>query len=387
MKVGVVFLEYRRDKGVERISAEIADRIADQGHTVDYYCTQWSENPASKVQFRKVRALGGFPSLRFLSFALMARMQVPWKDYDITHSYGNVVGCDVITAQSCHRAGMDAAQRYMPGSAGKSGNFGIADRIRLTLEHENYSRRKYKRIIAASSSVKRELMQYYNVPDDDITVIANGVDIVEFSPDQREKHGAEMRERLRIPPGSVVAIFVAHEFARKGLDALVRALALLRDENIVLVVCGDDRSTPYEQFARASGVGDQIRFAGGQEKMSSYYAAADMFVFPTLYEPFGLVITEAMASGLPVIVSNSAGVAQDIIENRKDGILLSDPGSEVEIARKIRELAIDPFLRKQIGRRAREKAQGYTWERCARSVLRLYEETIAHSSQPGRTAN
>jgi UDP-glucose:(heptosyl)LPS alpha-1,3-glucosyltransferase len=384
--VGIVFLEYRHDKGVERISAEIADRVAAQGHTVDYFCARWSQNKTSQVRFRKIPALGGPHSLRYLSFALIARMQMSRGDYDITHSYGNVVGCDVITAQSCHRAGMDAARRYMPMSVGRNRNFGIVDRIQLALEHENYFKRKYKRIIAASTSVKRELMQYYNVPEDDISVIANGVDIDEFNPEKREKHRSEMRERLGIPPESVVTIFVAHEFARKGLDALLRALAVLKDENVFLVVCGDDRSKPYVQLARAAGVGDQVRFAGAQERMSMYYAAADVFVFPTHYEPFGLVIIEAMASGLPVIVSSRAGVAQDIIVDGKDGFILSDPGSEAEIASKMRKLVDDPVLREKIGRRAREKAQGYTWERCAGSVLKLYEEIIALSSRRGRTS-
>ena len=374
MKIGIAYLEYNRRKGIERISAELADRIARRGHEVHYYCTQWSDVSTSEVRFHKVPTLDLFSSARFSSFAFAAAKSLSHGCYDITHSYGTVVGCDIVTAQSCHRAGMDIASTLMKNGIGSNVNLGIADRVRLYLERQNFGKRKYKKIIACSNLVKRELMKYYGVPDHDIVVIPNGVDVNEFHPGNRERFREGVRQAHGIRKDEIVLLFVGHEFARKGLETIIRSLPILNNNRIKLLVCGGDRAGKFRRLAVSLRVDPQVIFAGPQADVKKFYAASDLFVFPTIHEAFGLVIVEAMASGLPVVVSKNAGAAEDIIEDGKDGVLLSNPLSEKELAAQIGMLLRDDALRTSMMRNAAKSIQQYTWDSCAESVLRVYQE-------------
>jgi UDP-glucose:(heptosyl)LPS alpha-1,3-glucosyltransferase len=374
MKVGVAHIEYSRTRGIERCAAELADRIAERGHEVHFHGAKWMDPRSPGVQFHRVRGVSFPNSAKLLSFAVLGKSSIQHGHYDVTHSYGSVVGCDVITAQSCHRAGMEVAKVFMRNSVGASLNLGIADRTRLLLENQNYAKGRYKKIIACSSVVKRELMEYYGVPDEHITVIPNGVDTDDFHPRKRETFRAHVRSTYGFSQEDIVLLFVGNEFVRKGLETAVRCLAILREQRIKLLVCGGDRPEKFRELARSQNVDHRVVFAGSRADVSRYYAAADIFVFPTYHDAFGLVITEAMASGLPVVVSKIAGAAEDIIEDGKDGLLLSYPPSVEELSKKIQVLRENPSLRERIGREARRKVQRYTWEECADRVERLYEE-------------
>jgi UDP-glucose:(heptosyl)LPS alpha-1,3-glucosyltransferase len=374
MKIGIAYLEYSRTKGIERISAELADRIAQRGHEVHFHCTRWEDVGTTSVLFHKVRTIDFVNSAKLLSFSVAGKASLKRGRYDMTHSYGNLIGCDVITAQSCHRAGLKTAKALKGKVIRTDVNFGIADQIRLYLEHQNFAKRKYKRVIACSTLVKRELMENYRVPDSDIAVVPNGVDLEGFHPRNREAFGNDIRSQYRIGNQEILLLFVGHEFGRKGLEAAIRGLALLKQQHIKLLVCGADNALPFQKLAGKLGVHEQVIFAGAQAEVKKCYAAADIFVLPTLHEAFGLVITEAMASALPVIVSKDAGAAIDVIEGGKDGVLLSNPRNPEEVAYKVRLLAEDSSLRRKIGMDAREKVVGYSWDICTQKVLQVYEE-------------
>jgi UDP-glucose:(heptosyl)LPS alpha-1,3-glucosyltransferase len=374
MRIGIAYLEYSRSKGIERIAADLADRIARRGHEVHFHCTKWEDAAGSLVQFHKVRTLDIVNSSKLLSFAVLGRAGLNRGHYDIAHSYGNVVGCDVITAQSCHLAGMKIARTVFKNRIKSGVNYGVADRLRLYLERENYGGRRYKKVIACSNLVKRELMAYYHVPDSDVAVIPNGVDTGEFHPNNREVFSEQVRSAHGIGREDLVLLFVGHEFVRKGLQTVMESLAILNDKRLKLLICGGDHFEPFYQQAKSLGIEPQVIFLGAQHDVKKYYSAADIFVLPTFHDAFGLVITEAMASGLPVIVSKNAGAAEDIIEDGKDGVLISDPQNAKELATKIRALVQSPSMREKIGAQARQKVAIYTWEECAERVLQVYEE-------------
>jgi UDP-glucose:(heptosyl)LPS alpha-1,3-glucosyltransferase len=378
MKIGIAYLEYSRRKGIERISAELADRVAERGHEVHFHCRMWQDTRGSRVQFHRVHTFDLVNSSKLFSFAVLGKSGLSRGNYTVTHSYGGVIGCDVITAQSCHRAGLKIAEALKGKTISTNVNYGIADRIRLYLEHQNFAKRKYRKVIACSTLVKRELMENYKVPDSDIAVVPNGVDLEEFHPRNRGAFLNDLRSQYHIGNQEILLLFVGHEFGRKGLEAVIRAVALLRRQHIKLLVCGNDNVLPFQKLVSELGVHQQIIFAGAQAEVKRCYAAADIFVLPTLHEAFGLVITEAMASALPVIVSKDAGAAIDVIDDGKDGLLLSEPQNPEEVARKIQQLAEDSPLRTKVGMQAREKVAGYSWDSCTQKVLKVYEE-VRHS--------
>ncbi len=106
-----------------------------------------------------------------------------------------------------------------------------------------------------------------------------------------------------------------------------------------------------------------------------YYAASDVLLLPSLYEPFGLSILEAMASGLPVLVSRDSGAAE-LINDGVDGLLINDPTDVAEISAKLGALLKDADLRTRLGKQARRAALQYPWDRVARETEEVYERVL-----------
>ncbi|MBI3601172.1 MAG: glycosyltransferase family 4 protein [Nitrospinae bacterium] len=159
---------------------------------------------------------------------------------------------------------------------------------------------------------------------------------------------------------------------RKGLIYIIRSLSLLKKENISLIVIGRGIDENYfKREAEKNGVGDLIRFAGQREDIHKFYASADIFVLPAIYEPFGMAIAEAMASGLPVVVSRQTGISE-IISDGEDGILLDRPDAPEEIAHRLLPLIRDSEMRLKIGQRARKKAESLSWDLIAEETMRVY---------------
>jgi len=121
----------------------------------------------------------------------------------------------------------------------------------------------------------------------------------------------------------------------------------------------------------------RVVFTGPTEQSWKYYAASDIFLLPTLYEPFGLVILEAMAAGLPVLVSREAGAAE-LVRDGTDALLLEDAGDVDEIAGKLELLLEDAGLRKRLGEEARRTALCHTWARVAQRTVKVYQRARKH---------
>lgn len=244
----------------------------------------------------------------------------------------------------------------------------------IALETLQYHPAILNHVIAISESVKKDLMHHYKIPEEKITVIYSGVNVKEFDPVSNQKHRSEIRQQWGVGDDEVVLIFVANEFRRKGLEVVLHALARLSDSKIKLAVVGRDDPSGFQSLAKKLEISEQVMFLGQRSDLGKIYAASDIFVFPTQYEPFGLVITEAMASGLPVITSREAGASELIAEGR-EGLLLSNPYDVDELVEKIKQLA-HPSDRQEMGSKARSKVLLYDWNRAAKELVRLYESDL-----------
>jgi len=372
MKVLMISRAVNKYGGISRYIAEIAERISYENEV--HILSAWYGINNSNITLhqytipKKPYSLQIFTS--FLKVSKLARKLDRKFHFDVIHSSeceGNYQ--HIITAHSCVRGAyeklkwnnilVDAIRRIRPFVA-----------LGLKFEMLIYTKRKYNKIIAVSKGVKEELIHYYNLPSEDIVVIPNGVDLEEFKPDKEKRR--KIRETYEIADDEVVLMFSGYEFRRKGLEYIIKALPLVKGK-VKLLVVGKDDPNYYKELASKLGVRDKTIFTGFVPDISEYYAASDLFVFPTLYEPFGLVITEALASGLPVIVSEFAG-ATDIMNDECEGLLLKDPTNPKEIAEKVNVLVEDENLRKQMSRNARKTVEKYSWDEVARKILEIYEE-------------
>lgn len=222
-----------------------------------------------------------------------------------------------------------------------------------------------KIVVAVSDKVAEDL-QEIGVPQNAIRVISNGVDIEEFSPGN-----GVSRQTWNLPDGVPLAMFAGDiRLPRKNLDTVLKALVEVPD--LHLAVVGVTDGSPYPQLAKSLGLNDRVHFLGFRRDVPALMKAVDFFVFPSRYEPFGLVITEAMATGLPVITASCTGAAPLITPEA--GIVLPNPDDSKALAEAMQKLSINPDLRSNMGRTAREIALQNTWKNMAQQYVDLFEE-------------
>ncbi|MEM6401737.1 MAG: glycosyltransferase family 4 protein [Cyanobacteria bacterium P01_D01_bin.116] len=222
-----------------------------------------------------------------------------------------------------------------------------------------------KVVVAVSDKVAEDLREV-GVPQNAIKVISNGVDIEEFSP----VNGGS-RQTWNLPDGVPLAMFAGDiRLPRKNLDTVLKALVEVPD--LHLAVVGVTDGSPYPQLAKSLGLNHRVHFLGFRRDIPSLMKIVDFFVFPSRYEPFGLVIIEAMATGLPVITASCTGAAPLITPEA--GIVLSDPNDSKALAEAMQKLSHNPDLRTKMGRAAREIALQHTWKNMAQQYVDLFEE-------------
>jgi len=219
-------------------------------------------------------------------------------------------------------------------------------------------------VVPGKSSI--EYLRSYGVPKEMIFTAPNAVDTQFFArrAEVIRAEAARHRQALRLPPRFF--LFAGRLVPEKGIFDLLRAYGELSPElrkNMGLVFVGDGpaRSALF-QHAAAINPGS-IHFASfsQREELATYYALADVFIFPTHTDPWGLVVNEAMACGLPVICSDAAGCAADLVENGWNGRIFA-AGDVGQLARAMNELASNAELRSLMGRRSRDRIEQYSPE-------------------------
>jgi len=167
---------------------------------------------------------------------------------------------------------------------------------------------------------------------------------------------------------------------QKGLEYIVKALARLHPRRRVrLTVIGEDWGgvERLRSLARSLGVEDRIVFRGllSRDEVVRAYASAEVFVLPSLFEPFGIVLLEAMAAGLPIVASRVGGIV-DVVEDGKTGLLVPS-GNPEALADALEHLLSDPTLLEKMGDEGRMRAPAYSWDQLSPRILEVYREAIA----------
>lgn len=249
------------------------------------------------------------------------------------------------------------------------GLLGLGMRILVPL-----AARRSHRIIAPAQASRDDLIRLLRVPWEKIDVVHEGVGAPRRAEPLPE---ATLRKQLRAGARSIV-LSVSAKRPHKNLARLLGALARIPSARRPLLVM-PGYPTPYEQdlrqVASRMGIEDDVRFLGwiDASELEGLYAASACFVFPSLYEGFGLPVLEAMARGLPVACSGRGALA----EVAGDAALRFDPESEVEIAAAIERLLNDPAEAECLRQAGYEQARRFTWAAAARGTLASYERALA----------
>jgi UDP-glucose:(heptosyl)LPS alpha-1,3-glucosyltransferase len=374
MKICLTSVQVSKEGGIPRYVCELAERMVSE-HEV-HILTSRQVYDIAAAKFHHVPAIFKPISLRIgtntLGNTLIARKLKREGVVDIVNSQSaEIIGADITTAHSVHKAAIHEITKSRGKTYGFLKYFEPRSKLILAIERKNYYHKASKHVIAISQSVKEDIIRHYGYPKEDITVIHSGVNTKEFCPREKDGEWRRIRDTYGYDEGDIVSVFPGWEFKRKGLMQVIESIPQL---GIKVLVIGSADPEKFIKKAKELGVRDNIAFAGHQRNISQYYKASDIMIFPTEYEPFGLVITEAMSCGLPVITSKAAGAAE-IIDDGKDGMILENPHNVDEVIEKTKYL-IDNNLIKEFGQKARKKATQYTWDTVAKKTLEVYRRVL-----------
>jgi UDP-glucose:(heptosyl)LPS alpha-1,3-glucosyltransferase len=227
--------------------------------------------------------------------------------------------------------------------------------------------------------VRRDMQEFYRVPDERLHLVYNGVDVKHFSPEACRSRRDEARKRLGLAESETCFLLVAHNFKLKGVRELVESAGFLHGDRAGgdlwrIVVVGKGNPRPYQRLAERLGCAGRIHFAGPAADVLPAYAAADVYVHPTWYDPCSLVVLEALACGLPVITTRFNG-AGELIEDGREGFVLDSPADTARLAETMGSL-LAPRLRGPMGEAARRAAEQYPIERNFREMLEVFTRVV-----------
>jgi len=227
---------------------------------------------------------------------------------------------------------------------------------------------KAESVIAVSSIVRDQLVGI-GVPQDRVKVISNGVDLDEFRPDAFD------RKSLGLPEGVPLAFFAGDvRTQRKNLGSILEMMPSMPE--LHLAVAGALDGSPFPQEAKRLGIEDRVHFLGFRRDLPELMRAADLFILLSFYEPFGLVVLEALASGTPVIAARSVG-ASDCIDNTC-GSVIDQPSDIAALRRAVQHiLGLGPAVTDN----ARAAASRHSWQSMATAYLEVFSRISDQKSK------
>jgi UDP-glucose:(heptosyl)LPS alpha-1,3-glucosyltransferase len=357
--------------GTERDLLLTAQILTAGGHQVTIYADE-IRSRSDGLALRQVAALPLGRALRLISFALRVASLARREGAELILSFARGVNADVVrSGGGAHASYVRAARRWQTVTESATMQLSPYHRAQIALERASLKSRYFRRAIAVSEWVRQDLLKTFTLAPSKVVTLYNGVDLERFAPNHDKSLARRVRHVLAIPDDSWVIAFIGHGFARKGLRFLLDAWPLV-NSRACLVVAGTDRATAaYRRHAVQLGIGERVIFVGACAHVEHLFAAVDALVLPSLFEPFGNVVMEAMAAGLPVLCSKLTGAAE-LIPREFAELLIGDPCDVVELAHRV-----DLLLRRRgnAATVARAAAEQYTWQQYGTRLLKIISES------------
>jgi UDP-glucose:(heptosyl)LPS alpha-1,3-glucosyltransferase len=368
-KIAVVVPKYGLVGGGERFVFELTERLANvPGYEIHVFSNKW-RSESDHITFHKIPIIT-FPKwLTSISFAYLANRKIAKMDFDLIHSHDRVFKSNVVTLHSIpHRTWVrDIRKKKRPS---------LFDHGTFWTEKKMYTCSGCQMFLPVSNLVKIKVLEAFQIDERKIRVIHPGVDMERFqsvNPNDRK----EIRQAFGISESDFLILFVGMNFEVKGLDSLLSGIALLKsayDNNQVKVlVVGKGNTKKYKALAQKLGIGEQLIFSGVRNDIEKIYPAGDILVMLSKFDTFGMVVTEAMAASLPVIISDNVG-AKDLVIQGENGFVVDREDIEM-ISSKI-NFMLNKEKRLEMGKKAHHTALNNTWEKMTFKVLNVYEALL-----------
>ncbi len=298
------------------------------------------------------------------------------KDYDVIHCHDWMT--HFVGANLKHNRKIAYVQSIHSTEMGRCG--GINSEDSSLIHHlEWLSTYESCQVITVSRALKEEVCSIFSTPWDKVNVIYNGINPEEFDLNLSYEEKINFRRSIGVHDNEIMLLYVGRLTYQKGVEYLIRAMPILLSKyNIRLVIAGNgDMANYLKDLCNWLNVGHKVNFLGfvNGERLKYLYNSADLTVIPSIYEPFGIVALEAMASGCPVVASSVGGL-REIIQHEYNGIWVY-PGNPESIAWGVSRVLDDEGLRNYIVKNAKKDAYTkYSWINIAKETVKVYKKAI-----------
>ena len=315
MRLALIRQRYTPYGGAERFIEGALEALLERNVAITLYTREW---PQTNLQLIEPHICNPFylGSLwRDWGFARAVSRAVGTTKANLVQSHERVLCCDIYRAgDGVHAVWLEERLRGASALARLKVALNPWHRYTLAMERKLFESPWLRTVICNSKMVRDEIKARFHLHDERLPVIYSAVDSVAFHPGLRE-HRERVRARYKIPADATLFLLVGSGYERKGVATAIAALAELPESAYLMVVGREKRINRYKRLARSLGVRERIAFVGPQLDVKPFYGCADVFVLPTIYDPFPNAALEAMACALPVITTTKSGAAELVTEH------------------------------------------------------------------------
>jgi glycosyltransferase involved in cell wall biosynthesis len=362
-KIVIVAHDVGGGGGMERHLEEVIHRLKEDAEVTVVAASMKLADPAG-VRFIRIPVPAKPVPLKMMLFAIMATLRLLFIKRDLLHTTGAIVlnRADASTVHFCHAGYVQATgntRSKLNRSLLRRWNSALASSIALSMERLIYRPGRTRKLIAVSGRVKEELVSAFPYERHQVEVVPNGVDTSRFRPMSEEEKQA-LRSKHGLPAAGTFLLFMGGDWPLKGLDFVIDAFNRLAGDHpdLHLIVVGKGDPEAYRPKV-AETARPRVVFAGKRPNPEEWFGLSDLFIFPSSYETFSLVVHEAAACGL-VVLSTRVGGVEDLIEDGVNGYYMERDGEQ--IARRVREILADPARQMALREAARERVAALTWD-------------------------
>lgn len=377
------FLDKRH--GTERRVVEWVSRLTDD-FEIHIYSQRVEDLDLSKVTWHRIPKFPGPHILNFVWWMAANQLWRSWArhvhglNHDLVFSPGiNCLDADAISVhivfkEYVRQVGAEINLLRSPiGTWPALLHRRLYYRLLVSFEHRVYGNPKTVLILIARKT-GASLERFYGRTDR-FPVLYLGLDHAIFNPARRRRLREGARSQLGFSENQFTLVLVGNDWRNKGVPVLLDALAQARDLPLNLIIVSREDPTSCRTLIAERGLQDRVKFVPPRNDIEFYYAAADAYVGPSLEDTFAQPPAEAMACGLPVIVSSANGTSE-IVTHEANGLILMDATDSTTLASMIRRLYEDREFRDQLGAKAASTTLEYTWERNCSELVKIFEEIL-----------
>lgn len=373
MKIALIRRRYSLHGGAERYVMNLSRHLIQQGHEVHIFSHSWPVG--NGIQVHPVPLLPGWGVWELISFNRAVKRLLRKNNFDVVQSFEKTTCQDVYRAgEGCHREWLRQRQKYEPCHKTIGVKLNPFHWTTLVLERRLFEKSGTRYFIANSQRGRNEIVSHYRVAPEKVRVIYNPLPVALPLPLGSATSSAESEGAGRRGRGEKTILFVGSGFQRKGLYFLIQALPpILKETEVRLLIVGHGNRKKALRLAKGLGIEHRLTFTGPVPDAAPYYRKADLFVLPSIYEPFSSACLEAMAFGLPIVTTEMNGASEDVIEGR-NGFIVKDPSETASLAASIsRTMHLNL---EEVGEENRQRLRQHTWERHLEDLLGVYREIL-----------